>query len=1063
MRTKSWSRCTAMFIAAVVAISGPVTVAAESATSSSKVNSRAANNKVNSDLSQMPAHSDVMKMVSGKGARADVLADPIGSLDQQQPAPQQESRSVLSNKQSTYSMAQLNAMPYDQLTELLMSIEWTQMPELFKYNDDVQRFYEDEARFQAIVDQLAASGASFTAEDEKGITTLVEVLRSGYYLGFYNDGLSKLNTTAYREKVMPAITAITQNSAFTWGTDVQNKVIGSTGKMISNSTVDVDTINHLAEVVKQFVDRVDVLANDNAASNSYFSLIDGVGYNLMWRMDDKSREASFKGAIDAYLDQFFRLAQNGPRSQDHVWLTNNAIYFTGALGHYYSDPMQANRILTDVMQKDSALSELYFEAAAQIEQHYARVDANGNQVNMDALKQAGKEKYLSKQTVFDEGKVVFKTGGNLSDDQIQRLYWAAKEVQAQFFRVTGHDKALEPGNVDDVLTVVIYNNPDEYRMNKYLYGYETNNGGIYIEGDGTFFTYDRTAEQSIYSLEELFRHEVTHYLQGRYGVPGGWGQGQLYDGGRMPWFEEGGAEFFAGATRLEGIKPRKSVVSNIKYDRGTRFTVSDTVNSKYGTWNFYNYSFALYDYLYQNDMMQLDRIHTAIRSGNAEAYSEQLNYLSINAHTNEAYQRSIADHVAQFDSMTVPLVSDDYMSPLAPKSASSIYDEITRVARISDVVTQEKKSAFFNTFELRGTYTGTMSTGKTDDWKVMSELADGFLRTLSEQPWNGYKTVTAYFTNYRVDNEGRFVYDVVFHGKLPDGEGTGQQPDDGDKDGSGENGNNGGQDGNGNGSDNGSGEEDGNSGQQPDDKQVNVDAEPNNKPEEAVVVDGSGKVVSGKVNDEDYMDIYRFEVSKEEDWSIELEAANQDGLAWIVYHESDMANFAGYPTQVEGNRLTGSVSARSGTYYVFVYKIGAGEQPYQLKVKAASSPDGETKPDKELEPLVESEPNDTPDSVSNPLPMNRTTLGALEGTDTQDIFLVTVDKPSDLRIELEKQAGEGVNWMLFKEGDLERPVVYPLELEGRGMNASYEAEPGQYLLYVYKFANEDIRYKLHVR
>lgn len=117
-----------------------------------------------------------------------------------------------------------------------------------------------------------------------------------------------------------------------------------------------------------------------------------------------------------------------------------------------------------------------------------------------------------------------------------------------------------------MLTVVIYNNPDEYRMNRYLYGYATDNGGIYIEPDGTFFTYDRTIDQSIYSLEELFRHEFTHYLQGRYEVPGMWGQGPLYKTGLMQWFDEGGAEFFAGATRTEGIQPRKSVVGNLRND-----------------------------------------------------------------------------------------------------------------------------------------------------------------------------------------------------------------------------------------------------------------------------------------------------------------------------------------------------------------------------------------------------------------------------------------------------------------------------------------------------------------
>ena len=93
------------------------------------------------------------------------------------------------------------------------------------------------------------------------------------------------------------------------------------------------------------------------------------------------------------------------------------------------------------------------------------------------------------------------------------VYTATKEVRSQFYRTVGSDKPLESGHADDVLTMVIYNSPDEYQFNRQLYGYETNNGGIYIEGTGTFFTYERTPEQSIYSLEELFRHEFTHYLQ----------------------------------------------------------------------------------------------------------------------------------------------------------------------------------------------------------------------------------------------------------------------------------------------------------------------------------------------------------------------------------------------------------------------------------------------------------------------------------------------------------------------------------------------------------------------
>ncbi len=51
--------------------------------------------------------------------------------------------------------------------------------------------------------------------------------------------------------------------------------------------------------------------------------------------------------------------------------------------------------------------------------------------------------------------------------------------------------------------MVIYNSPEEYKLNRTLYGYSVDNGGIYIEGIGTFFTYERTPEESIYSLEDF--------------------------------------------------------------------------------------------------------------------------------------------------------------------------------------------------------------------------------------------------------------------------------------------------------------------------------------------------------------------------------------------------------------------------------------------------------------------------------------------------------------------------------------------------------------------------------
>ncbi|MDT2239633.1 M9 family metallopeptidase N-terminal domain-containing protein [Paenibacillus larvae] len=62
-----------------------------------------------------------------------------------------------------------------------------------------------------MIDALKTRGSQFTEDDDKGIPTLVEVLRSGYYLGYYNQELGFLNTREYKKKVLPAINKMMDN------------------------------------------------------------------------------------------------------------------------------------------------------------------------------------------------------------------------------------------------------------------------------------------------------------------------------------------------------------------------------------------------------------------------------------------------------------------------------------------------------------------------------------------------------------------------------------------------------------------------------------------------------------------------------------------------------------------------------------------------------------------------------------------------------------------------------------------------------------------------------------
>jgi hypothetical protein len=71
-----------------------------------------------------------------------------------------------------------------------------------------------------------------------------------------------------------------------------------------------------------------------------------------------------------------------------------------------------------------------------------------------------------------------------------------------------------------------------------------NAGGVYIESTGTFYTYDRTAQQSTFTTAQLVKHEFGHYLNGRHIFPGIYGEAGYFDQPNL-WADEGFAEVLA--------------------------------------------------------------------------------------------------------------------------------------------------------------------------------------------------------------------------------------------------------------------------------------------------------------------------------------------------------------------------------------------------------------------------------------------------------------------------------------------------------------------------------------
>ncbi|MGW7412556.1 collagenase [Streptomyces sp. NPDC054863] len=122
-----------------------------------------------------------------------------------------------------------------------------------------------------------------------------------------------------------------------------------------------------------------------------------------------------------------------------------------------------------------------------------------------------------------------------------------------------HNVAKDPGPVKDDnntnIEIVAFNSSNDYRTYAgIVFGIDTNNGGMYLEGDPAaagnqprFIAYEQPRQDGAFQIWNL-NHEYTHYLDGRYNMHGDFAAGQSTP--TVMWVE-GFAEYVSYSYRGE--------------------------------------------------------------------------------------------------------------------------------------------------------------------------------------------------------------------------------------------------------------------------------------------------------------------------------------------------------------------------------------------------------------------------------------------------------------------------------------------------------------------------------
>lgn len=685
---------------------------------------------------------------------------------------------------ANYTMAQLAAMPVEEAVNIMAGLGSAyEISDLFQFNEGAKLFYLNEELMQALLERFEEAGRTFTIGDDKGFIAMVEILRAGPFLGFYNPDLAALNKMEFKERFVPAFMALVNNPNFGWspkhGLDAfdvpfQDQMIKALGSCIGSGVTSLELMAELTKLLKQFND--ENLMRDPAKASVLYTLLGGIDYALYWDVQvnapGKPEESKYYNQVNDYIAELGRLALYGPKCHaDRMYLVNNAIFWIGYNSGKLAPVEQVANVLKECLDTYEEFSTPWIETARRIGED-SRYNALIPEVDYPAIKQKLHDKYLPKKYSFDNGRLVFITGDKVDPDKIKMLYWATKEVEAQFQRLLLRDEPIDPEQTcDDVLTAYVYNSPAEYQLyNQILYGLATNNGGMYIEGWGKFFTYERTRQESTLSLEDLFRHEYNHFLQGRYLCPGGWGGGNpLYANDRITWVEEGGAEFQAGSVRIGGVPQRWSMVVQISGDPNGRMTLPQIVKSSYATGGYYTYGYVVFQFLYEKHIGDLLHLFQLIQNARDTESIQKIDdfFVEFSQKYNDEfmpYMDNLYNNLDKFDDPNTPY---DYYKDVTPRDCDELVAEIVNTASLAESQVSKLYSEDFNTLEVRGTYTLGTSNGATEDWVAMDKKADELLTELTGLNWNGYKTMTAHFIKYSVNEANEATFELAFKGLLP--------------------------------------------------------------------------------------------------------------------------------------------------------------------------------------------------------------------------------------------------------------------------------------------------------
>ncbi|MET8680302.1 collagenase [Streptomyces sp. NPDC004647] len=661
-----------------------------------------------------------------QGVADQVAADPAQTDTGEGPAPAQVpcTRPDV-GKLNPRQLADFLTAPETTVESCLGQLVWT-------YDADLARVLTPE-HAEAVLARIAAVAPQNDGTNSGHLYELWWFLHAAVYHDWYQEDID-LGGAAFRAAVRSAADAFTANPHAFDDT-------ATAGGTLHEFMVVLDTAGvreHYLGLLKKLLRTVDGSTDQWKSQVHRTSALDALVLNFRGlTTDDKGFEAAVAADAD-YRAALRAFAGYTHLASEHIWLIRDGLGEYGRLSTLA--PLEQDvvrdlqQLFPQVTERFHRLSAPWLALAGWLEQHSLCAPYRACRSDVEA-------EVFPRRYRYEDGGIETRT--SLANPVVEQLYYASTQVKAQFFRILGTREPLA-GDPNTRLNIRLYASRADYEtFHPYLFGMGTDNGGVYIENGATFYTYQRRVPQdSRLTLEELFRHEYVHYLNGRFAVPGFFGEGPWYEGDRTTAFDEGMAEYLAGATRDDGVRLRKDLIGSVIRDTqsgGPRMTVRELLHAEYARdgFRFYSYAGSFFAMLGRDRPELLSEMYGRLRSDDVPGFDAFRDRLGGDGQLQQAYDRYLDEQIAVEDDLFVP--DTEYTSPrqlyaTQPRHVESSLREATRLTPVC----KQSATTDLPRFTCTGRITARLDDGSSPGQvsKSMAATVDLFLLERAEPAMN---------------------------------------------------------------------------------------------------------------------------------------------------------------------------------------------------------------------------------------------------------------------------------------------------------------------------------------